>query len=142
MSSIYERRDNGDGSYSTNTAITDSDAILPMGVEYRKQKMIPAHSSTNVLPNAWNTISGWIDTDGFESIAVTLKNDAATLAKANIDWSHDQSVTAGSEQVIAPASNFSLAGAVPTKARYAKISIQNQDGAAAHVFFSWAYLKA
>jgi hypothetical protein len=34
MSSIYERRDNGDGSYSTNTAITDSDAIIPVDLKY------------------------------------------------------------------------------------------------------------
>lgn len=34
MSNYYQRRENGDGTYSENVALTDSDAVLPVDLKY------------------------------------------------------------------------------------------------------------
>jgi hypothetical protein len=141
MSSIYERRENGDGTYSANAAITDSDAILPMGGEYRKQKMTQTHSGINIIANSFNVSTSWIDTDGFDKVALTMLNDANATCSMDLFWSHDQSTIQGKE--VAALSSSAVrerAGVVDTKARYMKVVVVNGD-AAPHVFSSWIYLK-
>jgi hypothetical protein len=125
-----------------NTNITGSEVMQPVDIQSRYQQTIQSHAGVMVAPNVWSSMTGWIDTNGFDSIALTVKNDAATNAKGNIDWSHDAANTHGSDIVIPTSANFTLAGSVPTKARYAKVVIQNQDAAASHTLSAWAYLKA
>jgi hypothetical protein len=141
MSSIYERRDNGDGSYSTNTAITDVDAIIPMGIEYRKQKMVPAFTSAVVPATTGTATSPWIDTDGFNDLGITLLNDAGTSNSLDLQWSNDGSALHGKDYPIAPAAGQYKAATVPTKARYVKVIAYNND-AAPHTMNCWLYLKA
>jgi hypothetical protein len=93
-------------------------------------------------PNSWNTAAAWIDTIGFDRIAVTLSNDAAVQSSVNIMWSHDGTNSQGEDSgVITTGTAIRKAGETATKARYAKVSISNAD-AAAHTMNAWAFLKA
>jgi hypothetical protein len=141
MASTYERRENGDGTYSVNTALTDSDAILPTGVEYRKQKMVPHAAGQVIASNQTGEPTGWIDTNDYNAIAFTMLNDAAVNSTAHVLWSNDGVATHGiTVNALATATSKEREILIETRARYAKLRIANND-AAPHTFSSWGYLK-
>jgi hypothetical protein len=140
MSSIYERRDNGDGSYSTNTAITDSDAILPMGVEYRRQKSIQTHTSAVAVANG--VANGpWMDTDGYNELVSAISNDAAVNSQIHIHWSND-GVNLHALEMTNSNALQNYAYTTGTKLKWARVVFKNMDGTAPHTMNGFAYLKA
>jgi hypothetical protein len=140
MSSIYERRDNGDGSYSTNTALTDVDAILPIGIEYNRQKTVQTHTNLTVAPGAYS-MGTYIDTDGFKEVDVMSNIDASVANQIDVHWSNDGTNMHYNEAGIGgTTASLTKQGLVPTKARWMKVNIKNGD-AAAHVMSAWIYLK-
>lgn len=139
MSNYYQRRENGDGTYSENVALTDSDAIVPVYIEGRRQKTVQ-QLSASVLPSAWQS-GPWIDTDGYDKIGCTLLNDAATNSRVSIEYSNDGVTKHGAEDILLTATTKERKGIVETGARFARLSIQNGD-TVAHTINVWAYLKS
>jgi hypothetical protein len=127
---------------SANAVITGSDVMQPVDIQSHYQTTIQTHTGVMAAPNSWNTAAAWIDTIGFDRIAVTLSNDAAVQSSVNIMWSHDGTNSQGEDSgVITTGTAIRKAGETATKARYAKVSISNAD-AAAHTMNAWAFLKA
>lgn len=84
--------------------------------------------------------SDWIDCYGYNNLSVTSSNDAATASSVDILWSNDKVGIHGEEEVILSSTKQLKAGRESIKAKYAKIKVSNEDGAAAHVFNTWVYL--
>jgi hypothetical protein len=125
-----------------NTNIASTDIMQPVDIQSHYQILSQTHAGILIAPNTWNTAAAWIDTNGFDRIAVTLMNDASTQTSVNIVWSHDGVTQHGEDSgVIGVGTAIRKAGETATKARYAKVSISNAD-AAAHTMSAWAFLKA
>jgi hypothetical protein len=140
MSSIYERRDNGDGSYSTNTAITDSDAVIPMYVEYRKQKNEQVISGAVTAANG-TASSAFIYVKDFDKIAYRGSSSAALSWEIVLTWSEDGVNTSGIDYNGASSVNHKT-GIVETKAPWVKLGIRNADGTSPQTFNGYTLLKA
>lgn len=104
-------------------------------------RSIAIHKKVNVPANSWNTPSGFIDTLGYDRLAITASSDASHLIRANIRWSHDGVTWQGEDVDVVNATRQNIAGITETKARYAMISLHNGDSGSAHVISSWMYLK-
>jgi hypothetical protein len=122
-------------------SLEESQVTLPTDIQTHLQQIIQTHAGVTVAPSTWNN-SGWIDTDGFDKIAINLKNDAAVNSQITADWSHDNGSTIiGNETPLATSNGQTRATIIDTKCRYIRINVQNGD-AASHVISTWAYLKA
>lgn len=121
--------------------VNASAVIQPVDVQARYAQTIQTHSATVITPSTTSVQSSWMDCNGFDKVAITLLNDAATSSDSSISWSHDGSTVQGKETVLASASQKERCGVVDIKARYAKVSVTNFD-AAPHTISAWVYLKA
>jgi hypothetical protein len=120
--------------------IVGSEAIIPTDDQNRLQTTIQTHNAVSVATVAWS-LGSWIDTDGFDKIAINLKNDANTSSQVNVDWSADGSTQIGTEALLSSGTSNIRSGITDTKARYARFGIYNGD-TIAHTMSAWAYLKA
>jgi hypothetical protein len=118
-----------------------SNSMTPIDVQSRLQTTIQTHNAVSVAATTGTSDSSWIDTDGFNELAITLMNDATTNSSADLYWSHDGSSIHGVEANFIPSDGIQkkVANTI-TKARYMKLHIFNTD-AASHTMSAWAYLK-
>jgi hypothetical protein len=124
---------------------TDQTTIKPVDIQSRLASTIQTHTGATVAAGGssqGNFSSSWIDCDGFSEIAVTLMNDGTTNSSAQIWWSNDNTNQHGNDDPIVGGTPRYRAGSVTIKARYAKVVIWNNDGAAPHTMSAWALLKA
>lgn len=141
MASFNERKANADGTYSTLVHGTGSDFIQPIDIQSRLAQTIQTHNAVSVVASNYSSGS-WIDCDGFDKLAITFSNDAATASFVDVSWSNDGTNThANDSSVVANNSVQRKTGIVDIKARYAKLTINNLD-TVAHTMSAWAYLKA
>jgi len=121
-------------------SIEDSGGAAQIDVQYRKQQAIQTHAPVSVAANG--TANGtYIDTYGFNEIAVTLTNDAATSNQVHFHWSNDNGVTLHALEMMPTSTISSSAVITQTKARHVRVVLKNGDGAAPHTMSAWAYLK-
>lgn len=135
---------NDDGSVAQLVAgevETRSNEIAPVEIQARYSQTIQTHTNAVVAPTNGVSDSVWFDTEGFDKIAISLKNDASTNSVVELHWSHDNSNRTGLEAVMAASTLSERVAITDTKARYVKVRITNQD-AAAHTMNAWIYLKA
>lgn len=84
----------------------------------------------------------WIDTNGYGTVAITMMNDNGTTnSGANLQWSNDGAAVHGIDTILASAPNQYKSASTPTKARYLRVQLLNNDAAAAHTMSAWVYLK-
>lgn len=119
--------------------INGSDVMLPIDVQGHYQSTIQTHNAVSILASSGSN-GGWIDCAGFDTIAITVMNDAVTQSYIDIQWSHDGVNQQGLDSSVADSQQYK-AMSVPTKGRYARIRIGNGD-TVAHTMSAWAYLKA
>jgi hypothetical protein len=124
------------GAMSTNLASTD--IMQPVDIQSHYQTTIQTHSGMMIAPSAAST-SSWVDTNGFDRIALTLLNDAATTSVSQFVWSHDGTTQHGIDDVVTSTSKWKTYEAA-TKARYVRVYVSNSD-TAAHTMSAWVYLK-
>jgi len=120
--------------------ILDVDGMLPTDAQYRRADTVQTQNAVSIAANG-NSIGSWIDCDGYSDVAVTLFNDAITNSRLIIHWSNDGITKHGSEIMLATGPDKERAAQVPTKARYFRMAIDNQDAGSAHTMSCWAYLK-
>jgi hypothetical protein len=118
----------------------DTNSIMPIDIQSRYAQTIQTHNAVSVATTA-TSASSWIDCDGFDKIAGTLKNDATTTSNITIDWSNDGATVHGTENIIVNGTGTTRAGIQDVKARYARISVYNGD-TVSHTMSAWIYLKA
>lgn len=111
----------------------------------KQQTTIKTHDNVSIALSG-NNGSAWISTDGFDNIGINILNDnnSATFG-CNLLWSTDGVNVQGAESLIStagPVWSNARSAITSTKAQYVKVLIINGDGAAAHTFNAWAYLKA
>jgi hypothetical protein len=121
--------------------VKQADAIVPVDIQNRLASTIQTHSGVVVAATTGTSASAFIDTDGFDKIAISLYNDAQTNSGAYLEWSNDNATAHGAETIIATATARNKISITDTKARYVRLVIQNTD-AAPHTMNAWAYLKA
>jgi hypothetical protein len=121
-----------------------SDIIQPVEVQSKYAQTVQTHNAVSVALSSWSTESAWHDCDGFDKIAVSVLNDGNFACKCNVMWSNDGITKHGEETVasIATAISTVCQGIVDIKARYFKLSLNNQESALAHTMSAWSYLKA
>lgn len=121
--------------------IAGSSIMQPVDIQNHLQTTIQTHNAVSVAAGA--TSSGaWIDSNGYDKVAVNVKSDASTTYNVNVDWSTDGGTTqTGSTTVVASSASFTKTGIVDTQARYLRVTIVSGD-VAAHTMSAWAYLKA
>jgi hypothetical protein len=118
-----------------------SSVILPSDIQSHYQQTIQTHNAVSVGASV-SSNSGYIDTDGFNDIALNMKNDAQTTSYAHIYWSNDGVTDCGYEANVLLSNTLIIKSAqIATKARYFKLSLVNGD-TIAHTMSAWAYLKA
>lgn len=130
---------NDDG--SRKVALTGSTIQLPVDIQSRLAATTQTHNAVSVAASSNSVQTSFMDTNGFAELAVNVFNDAATSSQATIYWSHD-GATVHAEETVLNSTQQKKATLTTTKARYAKIKVDNLDGAAAHTMSAWAYLKA
>lgn len=131
--------DNGDGTVSQRVSLSGSNVIQPVDIQSRYSQTIQTHNAVSVGANNYS-VGSWIDTNGFDKIAVSLLNDGAFICSIDVHWSND-GVTQHSWETGASSSGSSKNAIFDTKARYARVKLVNGE-AAAHVMSAWVYLKA
>lgn len=129
-----------------NMRVTTADSAImqPVEIQGHLSQTIQTHNAVSV-PLSGNSIAptNWIDCGGFDQIAVTLLNDAATASKVSILWSHDNATTHGVDwDILLSGTTQQRVIRTGVKARYMKVRLDNADTAAAHVMSAWAYLLA
>ena len=141
----YYYNDNGTISQLVSIEGTDSNIttndIIPMEIQSRLASTIQTHNAVSVGASGNSTSASFIDCDGFDKVALTLLNDAATNSQVDIYWSHDGSSNHGQETIIANGGGVRRNGITDIKARYAKMLVYNNDSALAHTMSAWAMLK-
>lgn len=125
---------------SLSTDIKSSDVIVPVDVQARYAKTIQLLTSQMVTPNG-STTTPWTDTHGYDKVAVSVKNNAATEASVVIEYSYDGINKHGADVNLSN-SNFEKSLITDIKAPYFRVFIKNVDAAAPHTFTVYAYLKA
>lgn len=120
--------------------IENSDIMQPIEIQGHLQTTIQTHNGVTIAPSSSND-SVFIDTLGFDKIAVTVLNNASTTSAVTIKWSHDGATVVADDSLNITNTANRKAGITDTKARYAQVSITNSD-TAPHIFSAWAYLKA
>jgi hypothetical protein len=126
------------GAINTNTK--SSEIIQPVDIQARYATTIQTQAGVMVAPSAW-AVGSWIDTNGFDKVSGTMKNDASVASAGNIEWSNDGITIHGIELFFPNNTNSTKQGIVDTKARYFRFAINNLD-AAPHTLSAWTYLKA
>jgi hypothetical protein len=129
---------------SQTVQLVGSDASIPTDIQGHLQTMIQTHNAVSVAA-AGTSIGAWFDTDGFNEIALLVKNDAnLTSFSLEIQWSPDNGVTILGDSIptlFSPGSSPYKQGLQGTLCRYARVIIANSD-TAAHTMSAWVYLKA
>jgi hypothetical protein len=144
--SLVPQHEDVNGDYKTTgeknplpVSVEDSGGAAQVDIQYRKQKAIQTHAPAVVAANG--TANGvYIDTDGYNEIAVTLTNDAATANQVHFHWSVDNGATLNALEMMTTSTISSSAVIVPIKSRYVRVVLKNGD-AAPHTMSAWAYLK-
>jgi hypothetical protein len=116
----------------------------PYKVEYQQAKRPhkTIHAVDNVsVPASGTHRSEWIDLDGYEAIAVTFLNDAATANTGMFEWSHDGENAFIAVASMANATSKERVGTAPAYARYFRLALVNGD-AAAHNMSAYVYARA
>jgi hypothetical protein len=139
MAGFYERRENGDGTVSQNAAITDSDAILPIGVEYRKQTNSQIITSLLAAANA-TASSAFIPVKDFDKVAFRASSSAALSWEIIISWSEDGVNTSGIDYMGASTLNHKTA-TTETKAPWVRLGLRNADGTSPQTFNGYLFSK-
>jgi hypothetical protein len=123
-----------------NTNIASTDIMQPVDIQSHYQTTIQTHNAVSV---ATVTIShsAWIDTNGFDKVAITMLNSAATSSYIDLYWSNDGINVHGANYSQQSSTALSKAFEIPTQARYLRISLYNAN-TASNTMSAWAYLKA
>lgn len=119
--------------------VTDANG-LPVVLTGRKQQTIQTHNAVSIPASGQSTPATWSDANGFDTVGITLKNDASTSNGADIYWSNDGTNIHGVESPLTAAVGLFRVTSVTVKARYFKLVLNNND-AAPHTMSAWAYLK-
>jgi hypothetical protein len=128
----------------TVTTLTGSNIRQPQDIQSHLQTTIQTHNAVSVPTGTWNQSSSWIDTDGFDKVAISILSDLTVAGSALVLWSNDGSTRHVSESLsLVPNNNaFTTTGAITdTKARYMQVSVKNTD-TVNRTFTVFAYLKA
>jgi hypothetical protein len=132
MRSVSNTRD-------VNSNIKSSDISLPTDQQSRLAQTIQTHNAVSVGASG-SSDSSWIDCDGFDRLALTMKNDASTNSQVYLYWSNDGTNSHGYEQFIVTSTAAYKQAETPIKARFVKVQLLNGD-AASHTMSAWVYLK-
>jgi hypothetical protein len=123
--------------------LQDSAITLQTDNQNNLASTIQTHNAVSVALSSYSIQSTWIDCDGFDKLAVTFINDAATTSSVDIKWSNDGVTQHGQDlSVVASNTLINKTGITDVKARYAKVTVVNGDATLAHTMSAWAYLKA
>lgn len=129
-----------DGRIVELAKIIATDIQLPTEIQSRRTQTIQTHNAVSLPATTGSSASAWIDTDGFNEIAITMLNDATTNTVIDIGWSNDGITMHGLD--FGTATNVKYkALRYTTVARYVRVVVTNTD-ASAHTVSAWAYLKA
>lgn len=107
----------------------------------RKTITIRTHDSVNV-PSGQTNMSDWINSDGFESVALTLLVNIPAPVAAIIQWSED-GINIDAEEVMMSSNVVLQARCIDTKTKacYFRV-IVNNTGVEDHIITTKCYLKA
>jgi hypothetical protein len=143
-SGAYVYYEDGSNAAQVHVANQTDTIIQPIEIQSHYAQTIQTHNAVSVAISTWSNGS-WIDTDGFNSLDVTLLNDNTTASALEVHWSNDGVTLHAKETGIVSATGNNVrcnVNEIPTKARYVRISVNNADSALAHTMSAWAYLKA
>lgn len=120
-------------------SITEATIMQPIDIQSRFSQTIQTHNAVSVAAGATNTSVTWVDCAGFDSVSVTLLNEAVVISNGSISWSHDGNNTHGIETIMTNNTDRYRVTRTTVKARYAKLNIQNSD-TSARTMSTWLYL--
>jgi hypothetical protein len=123
-------------------SVVNSDIMQPIDIQSRLSTTTQTHNAVSVAANAISLLpSTFIDCNGYSDISITAQMGSAYNWRVDVHWSNDGTTVHGIERnVIASDTNLQKAGTTKIKARYAKVSVYNQDATNANTASAWAYL--
>lgn len=119
--------------------IKGSEVMQAQDLQYRRSETIQTHTAVSITTNGWSN-SAWLDSDGFDKVAVNLLNDASTSTEVRVEWSNDNATVHSYEVIMGAQSLDKRTAITDTKLRYFRIAVKNGD-AVSHTMSAWAYLK-
>lgn len=131
----------GDGVWARRTNIDSADIMLPVERQGVHSERLSMNSGVVVSPSATNDSSTWMSCEGFDKIAVTLKNSGSFNSSLEVLFSHDATNIDGAFEVLPNDSAQYRAGEAPVCAHYFKFRVRNGHTAPATITTN-ALLKA
>jgi hypothetical protein len=120
--------------------LKDSNIMQQIDLQRRYQRTIQTHANVSV-PNGQANASGWIDTNGFNAVGITMLNSVAAASFMDIYWSNDGVAVHGASYSQLSSAAMAKTVEVPTTARFIKLSITNSHTAPVNIT-AGLYLKA
>lgn len=121
----------GDGIWARRTNIDSSDIMLPIERQASHHESLSVQTNVVVAPSANADSSTWLPCDGFDKIAVSLKNSGAFASEVSVLFSHDNANIDGIIDVLSNATPQYRSNEVPVCAPFFKIRVTNKHTAPA-----------
>lgn len=122
--------------------IKEAQVMIPTEQQAAYSKTVVAYGPSPIPANTYVTGSGYIDCDGFRTIAVSVNMTGGTGMNFTIDWSHDGTSYFANPQAVAyDGSSQAAAAEMPVLARYARIGIKNKDASNVKTTTAYFMLK-
>jgi hypothetical protein len=119
--------------------LKDSNIMQQTDLNRRYQKHVQTHANVAV-PNGQANASGWIDTNGYNAVGITILNSVAAASFVDIYWSNDGVAVHGAQYSQLSSAAMAKTVEVPTTARWIKLSITNSHTAPVNIT-AGLYLK-
>jgi hypothetical protein len=110
--------------------LSNADIVQPMKIDSHTSLTVQTQNAVSIAASGWSQ-SSWFDCDGYDRLAFNVKNDGTTSVDIYVDWSVDgtNAGQAGSDFVAAGNTQQYRSGITDVKLRYARLSLNNKDGA-------------
>lgn len=124
-----------------SVGISSSEIMQPVDIQSHYQQTIQGHVGVTIPPESYSS-SVWIDTAGFNELAISVQCASSQSHAMTTDWSFDGVNPQGFESVKdLPSAGTRMTVSIPTKARYIKFNVRN-NLTTPNTVSSWVYLKA
>lgn len=110
---------------------------------FRNQDTIKTHDNVTIASanGGYGSSGNFVSCDGYETLALSLLNDASTNSTISVDWSNDGTIANIANEVLVADTKNVKSGITTVKGSYFRVFIWNSD-TVSHVFNAYAYLKS
>jgi hypothetical protein len=131
-----------DANGNLKVTVDSANAIIPVAIQDRLPRTIVTQTGAVVTPNGGANLSSWIDTDGFDKVAVKANSNSALSWEIRVSWSDDNGVSVTGQELGGANVSNNKVYKLDTAARYMRVDLINRDPSSPQTMNGSAYLKS